>query len=148
VAAKKKAKKSAKNPVKKSEATENKIPDVKEVRENIKALVRESANDIATGVITVAKGGLLANAKYLFEAAGVYPDPEEVLAKTEGEPLAQTLLRKMNLPTEPVVRDEEAEVVKLPKITEVKDGNEGGEKNSEGESSEREGEGNEAKVAE
>jgi hypothetical protein len=107
----------------KGEEQETKVPDVKQVRENISNLVRASATKIAKGVITVAETGQLANAKYLFEAAGVYPAPQETAEKPKGEPLAQTLLRRLGLPTDPVVREDEPEPIQLPGVTQANDDN-------------------------
>jgi hypothetical protein len=58
-------------------------------------------------VIEVAKTGQLASAKYLFEAVGLYPATEETRAKAPEDSLAYTLLRRMGLPTEPVICDED-----------------------------------------
>ena len=77
------------------------------MRENINSLVVESAEDIASKVIEVAKNGQLASAKYLFEAVGLYPATEETRAKAPKDSLAYTLLRRMGLPTEPVICDED-----------------------------------------
>jgi hypothetical protein len=74
--------------------------DAAEARENVASLVRTSATDIATGVLTVAKAGQLASAKYLFEMAGLYPAMEEAATLPENS-LAHTLLRRMGQPTEP-----------------------------------------------
>src|ERR1022692_155351 len=52
------------------ELTTKKPVDLVRVREIITNPVGNSAKDIATGVIEVAKAGQLASAKYLFEAVG------------------------------------------------------------------------------
>jgi hypothetical protein len=96
------AKKSAKNKV---QSTKKPV-DMVQVRENINSLVGNSAEDIASGVIEVAKTGQLASAKYLFEAVGLYPATEETRAKAPEDSLAYTLLRRIGLPTEPVICDE------------------------------------------
>jgi hypothetical protein len=75
--------------------------DFREVRENIAALVKNSASSIAAAVIDVAKTGQLAQAKYLFETVGLYPTGDETQSEPE-ESLAQILLKRMGLPTEPV----------------------------------------------
>ena len=105
------AKKSGKHSAKKStkgKASETTKPvDLVQVRENINNLVRESAKDIATEVIKVAKTGQLASARYLFEAVGLYPATEETAADPQVNSLAHTLLKRMGLPIDPVIVDEE-----------------------------------------
>jgi hypothetical protein len=83
-----------------------KSKDVVQVRENINDLVKDSAEDIATEVIKVAKTGQLASAKYLFEAVGLYPPTEETRPTVKEDSLAHTLLRRMGLPTEPLSEEE------------------------------------------
>jgi len=98
----------AKEPVKEDEGKEPKKPvDMVQARENVSDLVRESAAAIANGVIAVAKSGQLASAKYLFEAVGLYPATGQTLEKPEEDSLAHTLLRRMGLPVEPVVTDDD-----------------------------------------
>jgi len=65
-----KGKRTAKQSEKKSVVGTKKPVDMVQLRENINNLVGESAKDIATKVIEVAKTGQLASAKYLFEAVG------------------------------------------------------------------------------
>jgi hypothetical protein len=43
----------------------------------------------------------------LFEAVGLYPATEETAARPQGDSLAHILLRRMGLPLESVIRDEE-----------------------------------------
>jgi hypothetical protein len=102
-----KSKRTAKRPENKSAGGTKKPIDMVQLRENINNLVGESAKDIATKVIEVAKTGQLASAKYLFEAVGLYPATEETRAKAPDDSLAYTLLRRMGLPTEPVICDED-----------------------------------------
>jgi Tfp pilus assembly protein PilF len=98
----------AKEPAKKNEENDAKKPvDMVQARENISVLVRESAAKIATGVIEVAKSGQLASARYLFEAVGLYPATEQTPEKPAEDSLAHTLLRRMGLPLEPVVTDDD-----------------------------------------
>ncbi len=96
-------------PAKKDEGNDDtkKPVDMVQARENISVLVRESAAKIATGVIEVAKSGQLASAKYLFEAIGLYPATGQTLEKPEENSLAHTLLRRMGIPLEPVVTDDD-----------------------------------------
>ena len=104
--AKGKGKGTAKKSAKKSTGTK-KAKDVVEVRKNINELVRASAELIAIEVIKVALTGQLATAKYLFEAAGLYPATEQTAATPVTGSLAYTLLKRMGLPTEPVICDED-----------------------------------------
>lgn len=80
-------------------------PDAATVREKINELVRASAIDMAKKVIEVTKSGRVTQAKYLFEMAGLYPAREESRARVGEESLAQVLLRRLNLPVEPVAAD-------------------------------------------
>ena len=87
--------------------------DVVEVRESINELVMDSAVAIAVGVIEVAKTGQLAPAKYLFEAAGIYPVSEQTAMRPIETSLAHTLLTRMGLPLEPVIYGEDPVPVRL-----------------------------------
>jgi hypothetical protein len=87
--------------------------DVVEVRESINELVMDSAVAIAAGVIEVAKTGQLAPAKYLFEAAGIYPVSEQTAMRPIETSLAHTLLTRMGLPLEPVIYGEDPVPVRL-----------------------------------
>ena len=63
---------------------------------------------MAQAVIDEGKKGQVSPVKYLFEMAKIFPpsaDGEQ--ATTNEECLAQTLLRRMNLPVEPIKRDED-----------------------------------------
>ena len=109
----KKAKAKGKATAKKTKAKRSapkakKGKDIVEVRENIKHLVKESAELIASKVIEVAKMGQLASAKYLFEATGLYPATEQTEPRPIETSLAHTLLTRMGLPLEPVICDEDA----------------------------------------
>jgi hypothetical protein len=92
---------------KKSPAKKKKGKDIVEVRQHINELVKASANKIANKVIEVAKTGQLASAKYLFEAVGLYPATEATEPAPVDGSLAQTLLARMGIPTEPVVYDDD-----------------------------------------
>jgi hypothetical protein len=80
--------------------------DFVQVRKNIATLVGGAAEAIATEAIEMAKAGQLAPAKYFFEAVGLYPPTAETTAGPE-DSLAYTLLKRMGLPTDPLIRDEE-----------------------------------------
>jgi hypothetical protein len=76
--------------------------DFMEARKNIANLVRISVNEIAARFIADAKAGHVASAKYLFEVAGLYPATAETSAVPDNS-LAYTLLKRMGLPTDPLV---------------------------------------------
>jgi hypothetical protein len=102
-----KSKVTAKKQAKRRASKRKKGKDIFQVRANINELVKDSAEDIATEVIKVAKTGQLAPAKYLFEAAGIYPPTEQSAANPIERSLAHTLLTRMGLPLDPVICDEE-----------------------------------------
>lgn len=110
-----KGKGTAKKSSKRRTQRTKKPADMVQVRENINSLVRLAARDIAREVIKVAKTGQLASARYLFEAVGLYPPTEETLKKPLEDSLAHTLLRRMGLPTEPLIFEEDAGPVVLMK---------------------------------
>ncbi len=118
--AKGKSKGTAKKAAKKKASAKTRAPskkkgkDIVQVRENINELVKDSAKDIATEVIKVAKTGQLASAKYLFEAAGIYPATEQTTVNPIERSLAHTLLTRMGLPLDPVICDEEPMSAVLP----------------------------------
>jgi len=93
--------------VKTSAGSKNEPVDMVQVRENIDSLVGVSAEEIAKTVIEAAKKGQLASVKYLFESVGLYPAMEETKAKAPEDSLAYALLRRLGLPTEPVICEED-----------------------------------------
>jgi hypothetical protein len=110
--AKGKGKGTAKKPAKeKAETSAGK--NIVEVRGNIDNLVKASAELIAAEVIKVALTGQLATAKYLFEAIGLYPATEHTAPAPVIGSLAHTLLKRMGLPTEPVIGEENETVAVL-----------------------------------
>jgi hypothetical protein len=87
---------------------EEKVPrDLVEARKTITKMVRESATEIVSKLIEVAKTGQVAQAKYLFEAVGLYPPTEETTTANAEDSLAYILLKRLGLPTEPVISEEE-----------------------------------------
>jgi hypothetical protein len=63
---------------------------------------------MAEAVIGEGKKGQLATVTYLFEMAKIFPEATDGgQASADEECLAATLLRRLNLPDEPVMRDEE-----------------------------------------
>jgi hypothetical protein len=107
---KKKAKKKAagKKSAKKSGGKSKKQLNPADVRENIASMVKEEAAEMAHAVIGEGKKGQLATVKYLFEVAEIFPESTDgSQATAEEDSLAKTLLRRLDLPDQPVVRDEE-----------------------------------------
>jgi len=108
---KKKAKKKTgtkKAAKKRSSLKSKKEFDPAQVRKEISELVGSQAETMAQAVIDEGKKGQVSPVKYLFEMAKIFPpsaDGEQ--ATTNEECLAQTLLRRMNLPVEPIKRDED-----------------------------------------
>jgi len=81
-----------------------------EVRNDIAKIVERGAKKIAKAVMSQAITGQLAPARYLFEVAGVYPPSTDGSHATADEDcLAKTLLHRLDIPDEPVVRDDEDE---------------------------------------
>jgi hypothetical protein len=90
--------------IQKSTAKPSEPKDMVQVQQNFATMVGEAAEAIVTGVIEKAKSGQLASAKYLFEAVGLYPAKTE--AASPEDSLAFTLLQRMGLPTDGVVKEE------------------------------------------
>lgn len=80
--------------------------NLNQVRESIDHLVRRSAEAIVMELIEVAKSGEAGPAKYLFEMIGLYPPLEGAKQGIAEDSLAQTLLRRLGLPTEPAGAEE------------------------------------------
>jgi hypothetical protein len=120
------------------------------VRKEVSRMVKSGAMKMARAVIDEGKGQL-ATMRYLFEVASIFPpeantdhiDPEE-------ECLAKTLLRRLNIPEEPIKRDEDEETESpeeksgMPAVSSGGAGSGGAEKNS---GAERNEEGKEAVLA-
>jgi hypothetical protein len=100
------AKKSGK---KEGAAKKGKEPNPVGVRKEISLMVESEATVIARAVIDEGKKGQLATAKYLFEMASIFPGTEAdgLQATSEEDCFAKTLLHRLNLPQEPVKRDED-----------------------------------------
>ena len=97
-----------------------------EVRKDISRMVESHANKMAQAVIDEGEKGQLATVKYLFEMASIFPESTDGSHATEDEDcLAKTLLTRLDLPTEPVGRDEEDEPVKVAKAATASTGDAG-----------------------
>ena len=80
------------------------------VRNDIAKMVESGAKKITKAVMDQAMTGQLAPVKYLFEMAEIYPASTDGSHATENEDcLARTLLNRLDLPDEPIARDEEDE---------------------------------------
>jgi hypothetical protein len=120
----KKAKRTAaaKKPARKKISAEKKQKDPAKVREEIAGIVKSGAKKITVAVMDQAMQGELAPAKYLLEMAGVYPPATDgTLATAEEESLAKTLLRRLDLPDEPITHDEETGAAKTTPAKREKD---------------------------
>jgi hypothetical protein len=87
--------------------------DAAQVREEIAGMVKAGAKQIAEAVMGQAIiNGELAPAKYLFEVASIYPPSTDgSQSLKEEDSLAKTLMDRLNLPDEPIARDEDGEPV-------------------------------------
>ena len=101
------AKKTAK---KKSLSKGKKELNPADVRKDISKMVKSEAATMAQAVIDEGKKGQLAPVKYLLELAKIFPEATDGSQATVDEDcLAKTLLRRLDLPEEPIARDEEDE---------------------------------------
>lgn len=80
------------------------------VRKKVSRMVESKAVALAKAVIGKAEDAELAAVKYLFEVAAIYPpQADQDQATAEEDCLAKTLLHRLNIPDEPIARDEEDE---------------------------------------
>ena len=106
-------KKKAKGKAAKKKAGKKRAPRSKErnpagVRNDIAKMVESGAKKITKAVMDQAMTGQLAPAKYLFEMAEIYPQATDGSYSTvDEECLAATLLRRLDIPDDPVMRNEE-----------------------------------------
>lgn len=105
--------KTSKAAKKKSPGKSKKQVDLVEVRKDIANIVTGAAGDMTKAVVEEGRKGQLAPVKYLFEVAGLYPALEGSQAKPEGESLARTLLHRLGLPLEPMIKQEDEPPMKL-----------------------------------
>src|SRR5579863_1623552 len=108
-----KAEKSAKEKKSKPSPKETNSADV---RKTVSTMVKSKALAMAEAVIgeneegEVPKDLLLATVKYLFEVAAIYPpQADQDAASADEDCLAKTLLHRLNIPDEPIRRDEDEE---------------------------------------
>jgi len=104
-----KSKKAAKKSGKGKRSTKSKKElSPADVRKDIAEMVKSEAETMAQAVIDEGKKGQLTTVKYLFEMAEIYPpQTDQGQATAEEESLAETLLHRLNIPTEPVKLDDD-----------------------------------------
>jgi hypothetical protein len=105
------AKSTAKRATKKKSSAKGKTElNPAEVRKDISKMVQSEAATMAQAVIDEGKKGQLAPVKYLLELAKIFPEATDGSQATVDEDcLAKTLLRRLDLPEDPIARDEEDE---------------------------------------
>jgi hypothetical protein len=105
------AKSTAKRATKKKSSAKGKTElNPAEVRKDISKMVQSEAATMAQAVIDEGKKGQLAPVRYLLELAKIFPEATDGSQATEDEDcLARTLLRRLDLPEEPIARDDEDE---------------------------------------
>ena len=114
---KKKAKKKGKS--KKSGSKENpKELNPAKVRIDIARMVEGCALDMAKAVALAGKQGQLAPAKYLLEVGGIYPPVTDgsMQESSKEESLAETLCKRLNIPTDSIPMEEDEEPIELPPL--------------------------------
>ena len=105
-----KSKTAAKTAAKKSSKKIKKELNPAEVRKDISQMVKSEAKEMAEAVIGEGKKGQLATVRYLFEMANIFPEATDgSQASADEDCLARTLLNRLDLPEEPIGRDEEDE---------------------------------------
>jgi hypothetical protein len=98
----------ARSPAAKKRVSREKKMDAAQVHEQIAAIVRAEAEEIAQALIERAIHGDPAAARYLFEFARIFPTADETNAEAkEEDSLAKTLMHRLNLPEEPIQIDED-----------------------------------------
>jgi hypothetical protein len=114
---KKKAKRVTKTKEKKTvkkQCVVRKPKDTEKVRQEIAGMVKAGAKQITKAVMGHATNGELAQAKYLFEMAGIFPKPTEGDEATpEEDCLAKTLLDRINQEAEKNEKIEDTSSVKV-----------------------------------
>jgi hypothetical protein len=105
-----KGKKIAKKAAKKKSSPKKKERNPAAVRNEIAKIVESSARAITQAVVGQAKTGQLAPAKYLFEMASIFPAlTDGSFSTAHEESMAETLMRRLDLPDKPIAKDDEDE---------------------------------------
>jgi hypothetical protein len=140
--AKAKSRAAAKNTAKKKSSGKGKKElNPADVRKDIAQMVDEQATLMAQAVIDEGKKGQLATVKYLFEVAKIFPEATDgSQVSADEECLAKTLMRRLDMPDEPIARDEEdAPAEKKPAVAAGGDEEEGKNPGAETEAGEGSG---------
>jgi hypothetical protein len=106
----KRAKKAGKKKQTKTRAkgkSRRKEQDSRTVRQQCSKLIKDDATKLTSAVIGEGKKGQLGPVKFLFEMANIFPAADDGSeASAQEESLAETLLHRLGIPTNPVVADE------------------------------------------
>jgi hypothetical protein len=108
---------------KKSAKKAKKETNSADVRKRVSTMVKSKAMAMTKSVIGETQKGVtkdlqLATVKYLFEVAAIYPPQADQDAATADEDcLAKTLLNRLNIPDEPIRRDEDEDAVSAEKAS-------------------------------
>ena len=69
-------------------------------------MIKAEAEELADAVIEEGKKGQLPTVRYLFEVADIHPPiVQETKPAEKEESLAETLLKSLNVPTDPVIHE-------------------------------------------
>jgi hypothetical protein len=105
---------SSKTAKKKGTSKKQKETHPAEVRKDLSLMVESEAAEMAQAVIEEGKKGQLGPVKYLLELAKIFPPSTDGSESSANEDsLAKTLLNRLNLPDEPIMRDDEDEMVTI-----------------------------------
>src|SRR5882724_1895563 len=94
-----------------------------DVRKRVSKMVKSKAMAMTKSVIGQTQKGVtkdlqLATVKYLFEMAEIYPpQADQDAASADEDCLAKTLLNRLNIPDEPIRRDEDEDAVSTQKAS-------------------------------
>jgi len=106
-----------KKEVKKSKIGGKDEIDPAKIRKEIAAIIDREATAMARAVVEEAKKGQLPTTKYLWEVAGLFPPKTDGTESSEHEDsLAETLLKRLNIPTTPIKLDEDEEPIVVPEL--------------------------------
>jgi hypothetical protein len=104
-----KSKAAKKKTATKKKTAQKKLADAAQVHDDIAGMVRAEAREITGAVMGRAKLGQLAQAKYLFEMAGVYPAATDgSQTNAEEDCLAKTLLDRLRPAQRPATTEAES----------------------------------------
>jgi hypothetical protein len=103
-------KKSAKAKSKSSKSTAKGPVSLEEVRERVRRVIADKAEEMTSANVEEASKGNLSPLKYLFEVLGLYPATAgEEAEPAEGNDLARVLLKRFNFPFQGPADEEASE---------------------------------------